>query len=279
MEITISNLQSRFNFFSYSAFQKYKNDKCNNKSFFSCKKDFYNYLENMYKLEFDSRKKIFNTLDEEDLLILSLILEDEEISDMSKFSTILLNKFLEKENIVNIFNINSVPIGKKINEEIKLKFFLKISNKLNHLKLKENWSHFDEFLLFQIITNLKRFTQLIDYYTEFFKLENNSLIIFPYDKENKIKLIFHFDKNKIQIYEEEQINSKLIKTKLKEPKWISKINKNRYSYMDHKFNFLTVNLDKKIIFYNGISILGSNILFELNTPKTKITFKKISKFF
>jgi len=276
LEITISNLQSRFNFFSYSTFQKYKSDKCNNKSFFSCKKDFYNYLENMYKLEFNSRKKIFNLLDEEELLILSLILEDEKINDMSNFSTILLNKLLEKD-IFNIFGIINIPLGKKIDNDTKLKFFLEISNKLNHIKLKESWSQFDEFILFQIITNLKRFAQLIGYYTEFFYLDikNNSLIIFPYNKEIKTKLMFHFDKNRIQIYEEEQINSKLIKTKLKEPKWISKINKNRYSYMDHKFNFLTIDLDKKTIFYNGTNVLGSDGLFESNTPNT-ITFKQIS---
>jgi len=37
MEIRISELADRFKIFSYSTFQKYKLDKCDNKEYFNCK--------------------------------------------------------------------------------------------------------------------------------------------------------------------------------------------------------------------------------------------------
>ncbi|QDD68091.1 hypothetical protein C6V80_09590 [Caminibacter pacificus] len=234
MEITISNLQNRFNFFSYSAFQKYKNDKCENKPFFSCKKDFYLYLENMYILEYNSRKKLFEGLNEIDFLILSLVLNEEDINDLSNFSSRIVNRLLEEEYI-SIFNTNNFSIGEKISDNQKLSLALQISNKLNNIKFKNEWSKFDEFTLFQILNNLKRFSSICDYYCNTFDISNiseNTLIIFPNNKDVKIKLFFKFRNNKFEIYEEENINNKVVKTKLKEPKWISKFNSEKYSYMD-----------------------------------------------
>ncbi len=282
MEIKISNLYDRFNFFSYSTFQKYKNDKCENKPLFGCKKDLYTYLENMYKLEFLSRKKLFKIFDEIDFLMLSLVSDEKNANDISNFSLNILNNLIEKNNLINIFDINRFTIGKNISEDKKLKLFLQISNKLNNLKMKNEWSEFDEFVLFQIINNLKRFYTICDYYNNIFDIANlstNTLTIFPNNEDLKTKLIFNLKNKKLEIYEEENINTKLVRAKLKEPKWILKIDsKNeKYSYMDHKFNFLTIELNNKKIFYNGFQILGSETIFNQNKTNKKYQARIIKK--
>lgn len=284
MEITISNLQNRFNFFSYSAFQKYKNDKCENKPFFSCKKDFYQYLEKMYLLEFNSRKKLFNILNEEDFLILSLIFEED--NNINNLSTNLMNSLLRKESIISTFSIGDFYIGEKISKEKKLDLFLQLSNKFNALKLEQKWSELDEFLLLQILKNLKRFFKINDNYTNFFDLteiSQNIITIFPQNENLKTKIIFNLKKvkthNIFEVYEEENINSKIIKSKLREPKWILKYNENlqKYSYMDHKFNFLTIDYKNRKIFYNGVEILGTHKLFQLNETNKNKSIVYISK--
>jgi hypothetical protein len=286
MEISISNLYNKFNIFSYSTFQKYKNDKCNNKLYFTCKKDFYKYLEYLYELEFKSRKKIFDLFDEKEFFLLSLLKINEFDENLS---TIVINQLLNETKLISIFNIENFEIGKEITQKEKILFFLKLSNKINTLKQKYNWSEFDEFILFQIITNLKRFYSLIEHLSSFFKIdsEKNTITIFPRENDfntdeiNSTKLIFNIQQNNnINIYEEENINNKIVKTKLKEAKWILKAKGEKYTYMDHKFNFLTIDTENKKIFYNGIEILGSKVIFQtkINHTKIKTNIKTIKKY-
>jgi len=265
MEIRISELADRFKIFSYSTFQKYKLDKCDNKEYFNCKKDFYNYLEDMYYFEYLSRKKLLKHFSDEDFVILSWL--DFEECNKDNFMECLLHKLLAKQKISYFYKntIHSMESNSIQN------FYLRILNAYLFSKENDNWNIFDEYTFFQILKNLKRYNIKNDYFSNFVDFSKIKEGYLEIKSDYVFRRFFITKKNsEIQLYEIEEINSKETLKPLKEPKWIFNKTEDYIIYLDHRFNFLKIDYNENKLLFNGISILNLNdIISKLDRDKKK----------
>lgn len=266
MKIPISYIQERYPLFAYSTLQKYKAEK-EGQSFFSSKKDFYLFLETNYLLELKARKKLINILDIEDIYFLSKVNDIEEIFYENSIvkSLIIKLKRLNKNNLV-------YELTKEKKIYTKLEFIKNIENKL---KLK-NINYFDEWILLEMIINFKKYIEYINNILknniEYSKMKEelelkkitNKIYMLKVRNSYYQEQIFFLEKNKknskiiikekIESQRKTNVNKKIKKRELQEPKWVNYNDEKIDLYLDHTFNFIKINYEQKYFQYNLLQI-------------------------
>jgi len=266
MRVPINYLQERYPLFAYSTLQKYKAEK-EGEHFFSSKKDFYLFLEANYLLELKARKKLINIFDIKDIYFLSYINNVQEIFYENSIYNALLTKLQQLNK-----NHLKYELTKEKEEYSKWEIINNIENKL---KLK-NINYFDEWVLLEMVVNLQKYIKYVqsilitkmehDKIKEEFELKKINKEICKLKVKNSYyqEQIFFLEKNKknpkiiikekIEPQKKNSISKNTKKRELREPKWVNYSDEKIDLYLDHTFNFIKINYEKKYFQYNLLQI-------------------------
>jgi len=263
MQIKIADLYDRFPFFSYSLFQKYKVDS-EEQPFFKSKKDLYLMLEANYYMEYKSRKKLVKYF---------------EMKDLAPFTVLDLSKYHLLENPIKSLLQDFIGLeDKKIELQFgsiyryssKLEIYENLENKINTIKNIEGLDKFDNWVILEMIINLKRYKQFLPFLikdlennlNQYFDIEfhDNDIIMSVYDGskvETKRKFLLRKSNNTNNVIVFEYIKTR--EKKLAEPRWVKVFKEGKDIYMDHKFNYLIIDYDRNSVFFNFIKLNGDKL--------------------